>query len=898
MMGGTMRRYLSFLVVSIFLFVYSMLTANPVSLKKAENTAANFLKFKKIDASIMKNEVIVNKAEKIAYVFHTDPEGFVIVSADDQLTPIYAFSTNSTFSQSNDNAMHFINTDLTERLRVKEFFSEELKEKNAEDWNNLNEQVPHLDIPQGWSVYPPEGLTSTDGWITSRWGQGDPLNMYCPIDPGSGNRSVVGCVATSFAQLVNYHKYFVLPNFTSSDNYVSQYTNPAIDIDNDAQTYDFPTFSQLNQLLVPIQNAYLTHSTPDTDDKAALNAACGFLVEMSYSEAGSGSNTHQIADAIVNRLGYTSASTMSTWHTDHDVFYANLINDMQNARPGVLSIFKSVGYDGHAINVDGYRSDLDHYHLNFGWNGNSDGWYSLPAGMPENYDNVSSAVYNVEGGDLPMYLSGSVSVPEGSPRYVDLTFAGPTVFDITIDNEQGDFQLYNIPPGNYTIIGTKSNPDGFTYTGTVYINENTSTIDIQMSYSGIIRGSFSGPADNAEKIIEIFENDELIKSAYSNSDSFEMYAPLPGNYTIKARSGRNYFYESELTIVSGEQVQNLTLEHNPGNISIGNHSRPSSGLFQEIALERMNFAVKVENELLSDNVDNYLIGIRFRTPFASGQGELKPAIWKGSSLVSQTVLENYNSDEWVEVYFDSFVKIDTENDFYFGYTVDAPEGFKKAWLDSGSHSNGFYLSNLSANWNEYNMENNPHLCMQGLVSTASYGTITGHITNNMSSEQTPIVIKAGNNYHYAMTNSDFSMDANDGYLDIFAFNSMYISTEQQILVENATTTNPVNIVLQVSGSEEDVQRANPLTASNTPNPFNPETIINFSLPEKGNIEVAVYNVKGQKIATLANEHYNAGEHNLTWHGKDSTGKAVGSGIYFYRIQTAKDAFIGKMVLIK
>ena len=892
-----MTRYLSLLIVSIFLLISCMLTSEPITISKAENTALSFLKVMNIDAKIMKNEVIYNKADRIAYVFHTNPEGFVIITADDQLTPVYAYSTNSRFSQTNDNAMHFITIDLSERLRVKDFFSEDLKEKNSNAWNNLNDTAPHLDIPQDWSVYPPQGLTTTDGWITSRWGQGDPLNMYCPIDPGTGNRSVVGCVATSFAQLVNYHQFFNLPGFSSGDAYTSYYTQPNIDIDTDATTYDFPTFSQLNQLLVPMRNAYLNHTTPTTDNKAALNVACGFLVEMSYSESGSGSGTNMIADALNNRMGYTSASTMSTWH-DQATFYSNLIYDMQNARPGALSIFKSEGYDGHAINVDGYRSDLDHYHLNFGWNGNSDGWYSLPAGMPENYDNVSSAVYNVEGGDLPMYLSGSVTVPEGTPRYVDLTFSGPITFDIRIDNDQGEFQLYNLPTGTYNISGTKSNPYGFAYSGSVYIDENTTTLDIQMGYSGIMRGILAGPGDSDEKTINIYEEDVLLKTLTTNESNYEMYAPLPGTYTLRAKSGQNYFHESEITISSGEQFQDISFEYYPGNISIGNHNRPASGLFRDISLERMNMAVKIENEMLADNEDNYLIGIRMRTPFASDQGELKAAMWKNSTLMSEVEMDNFASDEWVEVYFDTFIKIDSENDYYFGYYIDAPEGVKKAWLDSGSHSNGFYMSGSSASWNEYTYGNNVHICVQGILSTATYGTISGHITNSLSSSQEPVVIKAGNNYHYALTNSDFTMEANPGYHDIFAFSSMYNSDSQQILVENDTTTDAVNIVMQLSGSKDNVQEADILTAQNYPNPFNPETVINFSIPTNGNVEVSVFNVKGQKIATLSNDYYKSGNHSLTWHGKDNDGRSVGSGIYFYRIKTDENAYTGKMMLIK
>jgi hypothetical protein len=70
---------------------------------------------------------------------------------------------------------------------------------------------------------------------------------------------------------------------------------------------------------------------------------------------------------------------------------------------------------------------------------------------------------------------------------------------------------------------------------------------------------------------------------------------------------------------------------------------------------------------------------------------------------------------------------------------------------------------------------------------------------------------------------------------------------------------------------------------NYPNPFNPETTIRFSISENSNVDLSVFNVKGQKVSTLANQQYSKGNYSLVWKGTDDNGRAVGSGIYFYRL---------------
>ncbi len=80
---------------------------------------------------------------------------------------------------------------------------------------------------------------------------------------------------------------------------------------------------------------------------------------------------------------------------------------------------------------------------------------------------------------------------------------------------------------------------------------------------------------------------------------------------------------------------------------------------------------------------------------------------------------------------------------------------------------------------------------------------------------------------------------------------------------------------------------------NYPNPFNPETKISFELPFQANIELAVYNTLGEKIAVLADGSYESGSHEVTFNASD-----VASGIYFYKLSS--DGFVktNKMILLK
>ncbi len=88
-------------------------------------------------------------------------------------------------------------------------------------------------------------------------------------------------------------------------------------------------------------------------------------------------------------------------------------------------------------------------------------------------------------------------------------------------------------------------------------------------------------------------------------------------------------------------------------------------------------------------------------------------------------------------------------------------------------------------------------------------------------------------------------------------------------------------------------------AANYPNPFNPQTTIQYALPQAADVGLTVYNVLGQPIRTLVAEHQAAGRYAVEWDATNDSGQSVSSGMYFYRLQAGGDFLdVKKMLLLK
>ena len=113
------------------------------------------------------------------------------------------------------------------------------------------------------------------------------------------------------------------------------------------------------------------------------------------------------------------------------------------------------------------------------------------------------------------------------------------------------------------------------------------------------------------------------------------------------------------------------------------------------------------------------------------------------------------------------------------------------------------------------------------------------------------------------------------------------SGQYEIILENIITSinssanNPIHFTL----------------AQNFPNPFNPSTAIHFYLFEKQHVRLTVYSVTGQMVRILVDEERGAGNHVVPWNGMGGSGKRVGTGVYFYRLEAGGMAQTRKMVLL-
>ena len=122
------------------------------------------------------------------------------------------------------------------------------------------------------------------------------------------------------------------------------------------------------------------------------------------------------------------------------------------------------------------------------------------------------------------------------------------------------------------------------------------------------------------------------------------------------------------------------------------------------------------------------------------------------------------------------------------------------------------------------------------------------------------------------------------------------------LIERLTESGPPEIVLHPTlvstiASDEALPETFSLMA-NYPNPFNSRTVIRFALPTRADVNLALYNLAGQQVATLVSGPRPAGTYTLHWDGRDAHGRALASGLYLYRLEAGRWEEIRKLLLVR
>ena len=344
-------------------------------------------------------------AEPQYYLYeNADGEGWVIIAANDAVTPVLAYSETGHFRTDNmpANLRRWMGKYDTFIQRVETDGLVAAKETQAE-WKALRQ-----------SARKAKATTIVGPLIQTTWDQAAPYNNLCP---GSGsNKAYTGCVATAMAQVMNYwqwpkkgtgsHSYQPIMDIYDEYGEVQE----TITIYPGKLTADFgnTTYDWAN-----MKNSYAGRSTTAQKTAVAtLMLHCGVATEMMYGGDdydGSGTYTTNYQDstdqqcaenALWRYFRYNKDSIVSymrdgyeyegwtyyeKWSDDED-WTAMLKAELNKRRP---IMYDGAGYDdegestgGHSFICDGYDSN-DYFHFNWGWSGTNDGFFALDNLVPE-----------------------------------------------------------------------------------------------------------------------------------------------------------------------------------------------------------------------------------------------------------------------------------------------------------------------------------------------------------------------------------------------------------------------------------------------------------------------------------------------------------------------------------
>jgi hypothetical protein len=383
------------LTILIVMVSYLCVFSTPIGKEDAIKIAITKLNFlKKTDYSILSVDELKKEGNTLFYAVHLEPQGFIIVSGDTRIHPIYSYSFTNSFD------FHVVNNPLKQMLEsilsnhLEESF--ELPENHKTRIHNEWAYFLHRDTEAKQKSillqWPPDGSSSTGGWVEKNWHQNAPYNQFCPIDPISLQRSVTGCPSTAMAMIVDYYRTIHETTFTDDDDYYHNYGGRQFWIDDDHEDHDFLSFPEMNVYLNSIAETYTETGEITDEEAAALTFACGVAATQVYSSGGSGTfGVNQAFDAY-QKFGFSQAELIDD--TNPDV-YSILADNMINGNPAHIAVTDPPPISvGHNMVVDGWNTD-NYFHINFGWGGSYNNWYLIPEGLPYDLTALEGLIVNI-----------------------------------------------------------------------------------------------------------------------------------------------------------------------------------------------------------------------------------------------------------------------------------------------------------------------------------------------------------------------------------------------------------------------------------------------------------------------------------------------------------------------
>jgi Peptidase C10 family len=413
-----------FFIICLFFSGFKLLAAPVDSLKIAQlvdgflyqNYSGNdVLKIKSIQ------QMIIEDNKTYLSVVNLYPRGWILVSMDDVAQPVFGYN----FEQEFDVKSFGLNPGIQFVIKNNDYSIKKILDSGSTTPDSRWKQ-------QSVRTRSASATTEVTPLIGLSWNQGSGWNKYCPADAnGPGGHAYVGCVAVAMAQAMSVYGYPT--KGVGSKSYM--------DANYGQQMVDFTAYGNYNWANI------LDGSNTPNDDKAALLYHCAVTVQMTFGVGGSGAYVSSVANALKNYFAYSKSTKVIDRVASDDEWISILNNELQNKRPIIYGGDGANGLPGHAFNIDGLSSN-GFYHLNWGWSGANNGYFSINNLKPDTYDFTKnqSAVIGVKPlkpGPINISLSNS-SVLENFP-------VGTAVGKIEVEDDLvGNTYTYTIT-GTYNI---------------------------------------------------------------------------------------------------------------------------------------------------------------------------------------------------------------------------------------------------------------------------------------------------------------------------------------------------------------------------------------------------------------------------------------------------------------
>ena len=340
-----------YLIISLILL--STLLSRVVSLDDILVVSNNFIDERSSGDYNIKN-IVLEKFENIEYFYivNLEPQGFVIISANNITIPVLGYSFDHDFNLS------------ALPIQLEKIINSYKQNINYVISNQINSNQV---IQNLWNEYLSEDFINRDirevtPLISANWDQGGQWNDMCP------EQTLVGCVAVAMGQVMYYWA-----NPTQGTGYTAYFHHDYGPISINFDNYNYNFINMEDDNATPESQLLLFHA--------------GAAVHMDYSHSGSGASVcwegPSAQDALINNFNYVEETTCDTRiNYDDEAWFENLVEQLDNGWPLIFRAYGENDGPGHAWNVDGYQEG-GYIHCNWGWGGQGNGFYIHTALGPD-----------------------------------------------------------------------------------------------------------------------------------------------------------------------------------------------------------------------------------------------------------------------------------------------------------------------------------------------------------------------------------------------------------------------------------------------------------------------------------------------------------------------------------